>query len=89
MNNNSNASLQRRLFLGRKQREQILKKLMLSDGDRRVLVLLGARMQFEFYSVDLVKHNLSFSLLTAKVAIFRETAKLSPENLQKRKGNGH
>ena len=50
-----------------------------------VLVLLGAGMQFEFYSVRLTWHNLSFSLLTAKVAISRETAKHSPENLQKGK----
>jgi hypothetical protein len=31
-----------------------------------VLVLLGAGMQLEFYSVCLAWHNLSFSLLTAR-----------------------
>ena len=35
-----------------------------------VLVLLGAGMQFEFYSVSLARHNLSFPLLTTKIVIF-------------------
>ena len=50
-----------------------------------VLVLLGTGMQLKFYSVSLAWHNLSLSLLTAKVALFRETAKLSLEKLQKDK----
>jgi hypothetical protein len=50
-----------------------------------VLIFLGTGMQFEFYSVSLARHILSLSLLTAKVAIFCETAKQSPEKLQKDK----
>lgn len=50
-----------------------------------VLIFLGAGMEFEFYSVSLAWHNLSFSFLTAKVAISRETAKHSPQKLQKGK----